>query len=114
MLGFVASRCSFEFVIIQFMCLCKTLSSVANAVTLGEHAERSDQDSLRAFLSHGSASPALPTRPFPDRGLHPDDVPYARSGRRAVAAQRIEGVSDALAGCDLGIGEIANIMGRRW
>jgi hypothetical protein len=31
-----------------------------------------------------------------------------------MAAQRLEGASDALAGCDLRIGEIANIMGRRW
>jgi hypothetical protein len=81
---------------------------------LCQHAQGGDQDSLRAFLSNRSASPALSKCPFPNRCLHPDDVPYARSGWRAMAAERIEGEGDTLSRRDLRTSEIANIMGRRW
>jgi hypothetical protein len=89
------------------------ISSIAHAVMLCEHTKGGNQNSLSAFLPHGSASPPLPKCPFPDRCLHPNDVPYARSSWRAMTTERIDRASDSFAGCDLSISEIANIMSRR-
>ena len=78
---------------------------------LGEHAERSNQNALRAFLPNRTASPALPKRPLANGRLHANHMPDARTGRRTVAAERIESTCHALARSNLGIVEIANMVG---
>src|SRR3954454_20155770 len=56
-----------------------------------ERAERRDQDAGGGFLADPAAAPALLQGPFLDRPFPAEHMPPARAGRRADAADRLDG-----------------------
>ena len=50
-----------------------------------------------------------PASKFPDRWLHPDDMPHAAARRTAGAAEGVNHLADATSGVNLRVGQIRRI-----